>query len=514
MTAFLAIVRLTCRSAFRSNFFRGTILFFIGVTLLMPLIVKSDGTAVSMIKITLEYSLTLAAALLSISAVWLGASEITADVEDKRLQMVAVKPVARPLIYLAKFTGILAIHALLLLIAAVIIYALTFYRVASMDFAPGEKEQLYAEILTARRIYQPDPAQKNIDQAVEEEIRKHLEVARMQGKDMPDDWKTVRHKTGDFDEQEIRRRLRDRMRLAESAIAPGAYKDWTYSNLPENLDGPVRIRYKTFFELSGNNQDKTHGVWGWKYHFAIPDSGKTVELPVYFVPDNMALELLTMQTTEFEIAPRGAPERAQYTCARGFGKAGQNLITYAAPYPQQDTLMVKDGKGQLRFLSLDKKGKTLYFAGNGPELLVPVTGFFNNYCRTVLVLLFLIMAFAAMGMAFSACFSLASGIFLTLAYLIWGISTRFVLDLFTNTAVAPHNILEKFNYYAGKYIDMLLFDPSSFAAQEKLSSGELVEFSYISAVFVLQIVIKILPVFLVGLWVYSKRELALAGKDR
>ena len=74
MTAFLAIVRLTCRSAFRSNFFRGTILFFIGVTLLMPLIVKSDGTAVSMIKITLEYSLTLAAALLSISAVWLGAS--------------------------------------------------------------------------------------------------------------------------------------------------------------------------------------------------------------------------------------------------------------------------------------------------------------------------------------------------------------------------------------------------------------------------------------------------------
>ena len=514
MTAFLAIVRLTCRAAFRSSFFRGTILFFLGAVLLMPLIVKSDGTAVSMIKITLEYSLTLAAALLSISAVWLGASEITADVEDRRLQMVAVKPVSRPVIYLAKFTGIIAIHALLLLIASTIIYALTFYRVSTMEFAPGEKEQLYAEILTARRLYQPDPVQKNIDQAVEDEIRKHMEVARMQGKDMPDDWKTVRTKTGEFDEEEIRRRLRDRMRLAESAIAPGEYKDWTYSGLPEDLDGPIRIRYKTFFELSRNNQDRTHGVWGWKYHFNSPDSRERIELPIYFVPDNMALELLTMQTTEFEVAPRGAPEKAQYSCARGFRREGKDLLTYAAPYPQQDTLMVKDGKAQVRFLSLDKRGRTLYFSGNGPELLIPVAGFFNNYCRTVFVLLLLIMSFAAMGMAFSACFSLSTGIFLTLAYLIWGVSTRFVLDLFMNTAVAPHNLLEKFNYYGGKYIDILLFDPASFAAQEKLSSGELVDFSYISALFVLQFAIKILPIFALGLWIYSKRELALAGKEQ
>ncbi len=514
-TAFFAIVRLTCRAAFRSHFFPGTVLLFLGAVLLMPLIVKSDGTAVSMIKITLEYSLSLATFLLSISAVWLGASEITADVEDKRLQMVAVKPVSRPVIYLAKFTGIVAIHAILLLIAGIIIYALTFYRVETTDFAPGEREQLDSEILTARRVYQPDSDsnQETIDQKVEERLKLGLETARKQGKDLPDDWKTVRTKTGEFDEEEIRRRLRESIRLEEAAIHPGEWKSWTYSGLPENLDGPLRIRYKMFFETSRDEQGKTHGVFGWRYYFIAPDTKQEIPLPVYFVPKNMAFELLTMQTTELEIEPLGK-EPQNYSCASGFAVKNGDLEIYPAPYPKADTLMVKDGKAKLYYLSLDKKKRTVYFTGEGPELLVPVAGFFHNFCRTLFVHLLLIMSFAAMGTAFSACFSLATGIFLTLAYLIWGVSTRFVLDIFTNTAVAPHTFFEKVNYYGGKYIDYLLFDPSAFAVQEKLSSGELVEFSYMTGVFFIQFLVKILPIFLLGLWIYSKRELALAGKER
>ncbi len=513
MSAFLAIVRLTCRAAFRSHFFQGMVLLFMGAVLLMPLIVKSDGTVISMIKITLEYSLTLATILLSISAIWLGASEITADVEDKRLQMIAVKPISRPTIYMAKFTGIIAIHAILLLVAGIIIYALTFYRIATADFAPGERERLDVEILTARRIYKPDPNRQTIDEKVEERLKLGLETARKQGKDMPDDWKTVRTKTGEFDEEEIRRRLRESIRLEEAAIHPGERKTWTYSNLPDNLDGPIRIRHKMFFEASRTEQEKTHGVWGWQYHFIHPDTKKEIALPVYFVPGNMELEQLTMQTTEFEIEPRGK-EPQKYTCARNFAVKDADLQIFPAPYPKEDTLMVKDGRAELYYISLDKKGRTVYFTGEGPELLIPVTGFFDNFCRTLFVQLLLIMAFAALGISFSACFSLATGIFLTLAYLIWGVATRFVLDLFTNTAVAPHTFFEKINYYAGQYIDYILFNPSAFAAQEKLSSGELVEYSYMGDIFFIQFIIKVLPIFLLGLWIYSKRELALAGKER
>lgn len=514
MSAFFAIVRLTCKAAFRSYFFLGTELLILGAVLLMPLIVKSDGTAISTIKITLEYSITVAAVLLSISAAWLGASEITEDVEDRRLQMIAVKPVARPVIYLAKFTGIVAIHALLLLISGIIIYALTSQRIATSDFAPGEKERLNTEIWTARRIYKPDSNLAVIDQKVEERLKTGLENARKQGKQLPDDWQTVRTKTGEFDEEEIRQRLRDSIRLEEAAIVPGERKSWTYSNLPDSLNGPIRIRYKIFFDFSRDEQERTHGVWGWQYHFTKPESQEKIPLPIYFVPTNMALELLTMQTTEFEVEPTGdAPK--QYACARGFNvrNKAKDLDILYAPNPKPDTLMVKDGKAELYYLSLDKKGRTVYFTGEGPEILVPVSGFFDNFCRTIFIQLLLIMSFAALGLAFSACLSRATGIFLTLAYLIWGIATRFVLDIFKNTAVAPHNFLEKVNYYAGETIDALLFDPSAFAVQEKLSSGELIEFSSIAAIFFIQFIVKVLPFFLLGLWIYSKRELALAGKE-
>lgn len=515
MTAFLALIKLTCLGALRSNFFRGTILFFLGAVFLMPFIVKSDGTAVSMIKITLEYSLTLAAVLLCISAVWLSATEITADMEDMRLQMVAVKPVSRPVIYLAKFTGIAALHVLLLLIAGTIIYVLTLSRVAFTDFKPGEKEQLYSEILTARRILKPDPIEKDIDARVEEEIHRQMEIARMQGKDMPDSWETVRTKTGEFDEAEIRRRLKERMRLEAAAVHPGEIKTWTYSGLPEDLDGPIRIRYQMFTENDRGNQEKTHGTWGWSYYFTSPeDTSRKIDLTVYFVPKNQTFELVTRQTTEFEIASKKYQEQAGYTTARGFEVKNRDLKILPAPNPREDTLMVKDGKATLRYLSLDKKGRTVYFSGEGPELQIPVTGFFDNYCRTIFVLSLMILAFTAMGQAFSACLSFATGIFLTLAYIIWGISIRFVLYLFTNTAVSPHNLLEKISYYTGAHIDYILFEPGKFFAQEKLSSGELVEFSYMGNALLIEVLVKILPIFLLGLWVYSKRELALAGKER
>lgn len=515
MTAFLAIIQLTCRGAFRSNFFRGTIFCFLAATILMPFFIKSDGTAVSLIKLTLEYSLTAAVALLCISAVWMGASEITADMEDMRLQMIAVKPVSRPIIYLGKFTGIVVLHLLLLLVASAIIYGLTLYRVAFTDFAPGEKEQLYTEILTARRIFRSDPVEKDIDAAVEAEIRKHLEIARMQGKELPEDWETVRTKTGEFDEAEIRRRLKDRMRLEAAAIQPGDIKIWNFSGLPEDLDGPIRIRYNAFTENSKSDQVTTHGVWGCKYYFTAPgDPSKKIDLPVFFVPKNMTMEVITVQTTEFEIASKHTPEAANYICSRGFRLNNRDLEILPAPFPKEDTLMVKDGKATLFYQSLDKKNRTLYFSGGGPELLVPITGFFSNYCRTIFVLALLIIAFAAMGLAFSACLSFATGIFLTLAYVIWGVCVRFVLHLFTNTAVAPHNTLEYISYYTGKYIDLILFAPGKFSVQEKLSSGEVVEFSYIASVFLIELLVKILPIFALGLWIYSKRELALAGKER
>lgn len=522
MTAFLAIIKLTCKKVFRSAFFWGIVILLIATAFAMPLLVKSDGTAVSLIKLALEYSLTFTTLILAVSGVWLGASEITEDLENKCLQMVVVKPIPRYQIFLAKYTGVVLIHILLLIIASGIIYGVTHFQIAVTDFAPGEKEQLYNEILTARHIYRPDPIQKNIDQAVEEEIRKGLEQAKMQGKDMPEAWKTVRNKTGEFDEQEIRKRLRDRMLLEQTSIDPGNYKEWTYSGLPEDLDGPVLIRYKLITENSRNQQAKTYGAWGWRYYFLTPndsDREKRTPLNVYLMPKHetksqtVNLELITNQVTEFRVPSKDEVKNSAYSFARGFQRHGQNLVSLPAPIPGNEALMVKDGKARVRYLSLDRSGKTLYIANGGPELLVPASsGFTNNFCRTIPVLALLIMIVTAMGMAFSACLSLSTGLFLTAAYVLWGICSRFMLDIFTNTAVTPRGFFDKLIFYLGNVVDVILLNPEKFAAQEKLSSGELVEISYMLSL--LLEVGKVLPIFLLGLLIYCRREIAMAGKER
>lgn len=516
MMAFLAIIKLTCLSALRSRFFAGVIVFFLAAISLIPWVVESDGTAIGMIKITLEYSLAMTVALLSISAVWLATSEITEDLEDCRLQMIVVKPIIKPFIFLAKYIGILLIHGALLLIAAVVIYTVTMYRVETADFSDAERQQLENEVLTGRRVYTPDFEQEDIDAAAEKLLEYELSVARSQGKEMPDAWLTVQDKTGNFDRAEILRRLQDRIRMERAALQPGKVRTWTFSNLPEDLNGPIRIRYKIYTEEKQLYQGRTHGAWGWQYYSPLKTTkDELVENPLYFVPRNLSLELISMQTTEFGVAPLGAEQEAAYVCAKDFQGVGKDLYVHRGDYPGEGSVMVKDGKGTLLYWSLDKSRKSVYFMpGDGPYLLVPVASFFENYCRTIIALFIQIAVFAAMGISFSACFSLATGIFMTLAYLILGISTRFVMDIFTNTVVRPHNALEFFNYYSGKYIDLILLDPARFAAQEMLSNGELVENTYLLFLLLVEMGLKILPFMLIGIYVYSTREIALAGRNK
>ena len=91
--------------------------------------------------------------------------------------------------------------------------------------------------------------------------------------------------------------------------------------------------------------------------------------------------------------------------------------------------------------------------------------------------------------------------------------TEQLLDIFDNTAVKPHNQLEWISYYAGKIIDFLLVDLGNFSAPAMLASGELIEFSYLGRLLLVDVIARAVPFLLLGIWFYRKRELALAAKD-
>ncbi len=522
MKAFSAIVKLTCRSAIRSRFFQSLLLIFLGIVFLMPLTVQTDGTAAGLIRITLEYSFALVAIVLSLSAVWLGASEITADAEDARLHMIVAKPVSRITVYLAKFTGVMLIHAVLLIAASTMIYGLTIYRASTADFTEQERQQLEKEVFVGRRLFKPDPIQMDIDAEAERRILARLEEARARGEDMPPEWETVRNKKGELDKNEVLIRMKKTIRQEQLDILPGQLHTWTYSGLPEDLDGPFRVRYRLYTSQFESQQNKTAGLWGWRYYVPLAsDKDRLAATDILFFPKDNDLGQTSLQTMEFEVSPRTTDDTlkefhdARYRCARApLDRVGTlNYRVLPATYPNDTFRMTEDGKGVLMFQNLDPK-KTLFIQEeDGPYLLLKKAGFAENYCRAVLAVFLEILVFAVLGISFSACFSLPTGIFLTFAYIVLCQATRFVLNIYDTTAVKPHNSLEWASYYASRGVDFLMVDLADFSAPSMLASGELVEFSYLGYLFAVDILARTLPFFLLGIYFYRKRELGIAVKE-
>jgi len=81
MSAFFAIIKLTCRSAIRSNIFRFLLFLLILSVFILPNTIKSDGSAIGFIQIILQYSLGFVSFILSLSAIWIACSEVCSDLE-------------------------------------------------------------------------------------------------------------------------------------------------------------------------------------------------------------------------------------------------------------------------------------------------------------------------------------------------------------------------------------------------------------------------------------------------
>lgn len=492
MKAFSAIVFLTCSSALRSFFFRGLIIFYLIALLLLPFLLHTDGTAMGWISINLEYSFALTVFILAVSSVWLGASELSEDVVDSRLHLIVTKPVHRVTVFFAKYCGVVLIHIVLLLAAAAMIYGLTMYRITTADFEEGEREKLDKQVLVGRRIFAPDPIDDRINATVKNLMDRLQKEAEARGEEMPKSWVTVRDKNKEFTLEEVRKRYYERFRTEFTTAHPrGGNMRWTYSGLPENIDSKVRIRFRIYDSDGTTLQHTTYGVFGWSYYAPMNIAGSDQEW--------------TSKTVFFESAP-GQPKRINT------GVVMETDIPFEVKELGDDLLMVKDGKGTLYYENRDRFRAHEFMPEYGPFLLVPVTGFFANFCRGLLPILAVIMTFAAFGCAFSAMFSLTMGIFLTFVYVTISLSTRFLLDIFDKTVVAPDGIVEKIGYYSSKFFDQVLIDPAAYSPGSELASGELVEWSSIGMIFLLSLV-RVLPFVVIGIYVYYRRELALAAKD-
>lgn len=486
MKAFWAITFLTIRNALRSHIFQLLLGILLVAVVVIPTTINGNGTAQGYIQISLQYSLSSIAVLLSLSAVWLGCFSMTQDIEGYQLHQVVTKPVHRGVIWLAKWLGVALVHTVLLLAAAIAIYFTILWQFNLQNFPQAEKDRIKQEILVGRRTFMPDNADE----------RKHdikANVRALQSMNLEKKLSSVSAVQDTANKELIadsKLLIGNLQKLnAAQGIPYTASREWIYSGMPADYTGDIYIKYRVYIGETTNisNQRPTHGEW--TYYLVRNEYTKS---------DN-AGEADKLEGYEFVAAPQGFEEIPGGIMAERIMPAG----SYISP----------DGTFKLSFQNRDNQlgnGKNVEHAtltfkySDGPKVMIPVASFFSNYLRTVLVLVMQILVFTGMGCAAASFLSLPTAIFVVISYILFGSFASYMLqDVYLNT------IGDNIGYWVSWVIMKIIIPMQNFDVTGHVANGELVEFSKIGNLFLEYFVMRGLPFFLLGFFCYWKRELGL-----
>ncbi len=482
MTPFLAIVKLTCRSAIRSNVFRFLLFLLIVCVILVPNTLKGDGTPQGFLQVMLEYSTAFVALILSTSVIWLACSEFCTDIENGQLHMIFVKPISRITVWLGKFFGVFLIHLVLLVIAFAFIYGFLMWQYSRQKFTPVERIKMENEVFAGRRAFTPDLGDMNLK--VNQELTRRIETAKKLGEALPDLTGTSRRKFIQTIYMEILAGMGE--------VKPGEMKVWTYSGLPKEYSGPVYIGYRVYSgNLGSRNQKIGEGFWAIRYNQKIYDEnakgkdGKPVVKDVREVP------------------LQRPPE--------------QILTSAYKEFPIPGDILIYNGTASIGFANLaqGKGGESLHFqVTESPRLLLKETSFLNNYCRAMFSVAMGIFALGLIASSFAAFLSMPTAVFITLSYVVTGLFSSYLITSIESAGSGESMaFLDVVGSWLASLMISLLIPVQNFFVSGLLSTGTLIEFSYLMRLLFFNIILKGLPLCLLGLWLYWRRETALAMKQ-
>jgi len=243
MSRILAIAQLTWKAAFRFRLFWVLVNLLLGCVVVLPLLIKHDGTARGFTQILLTYTLMTITALLGFSTLWLACGTLARDIEDCQMQVVAVKPIARWQIWLGKWLGITVLNLTLLAISAGSVYGLLQWRARQLP--PEQQRILRNEIFVARAgIKERAP---DIDRYVEQVFQERIKQTPVAPEEQP----------------QVRQAIREQIMARLQVVPPGFQRVWNLDlGLHKNFlrDEPLYVRAKLFAaktNISGTYQ----GTW-------------------------------------------------------------------------------------------------------------------------------------------------------------------------------------------------------------------------------------------------------------
>ena len=461
MRAFWAIVKLTLRNAMRSHVFQLLLLLLLLCVGVIPASI-GGGTAQDFIRVSLFYSIWAVGLVLSLSSLWLGCFVMAHDVDSYQLHMVVAKPVSRVVIWLGKWTGINLINFVLLFISMGMIYGIIFYRYKIDDrFTPDERRKIASEVLVGRRVFKPEIP--DFEALARRALVNRMEHLKKQGGAVLDS----------ATQEKMYQELLQSIAGAYAELPIGAKRYWLYKNIPEISGEPLYIRFRPYVsKVSSDDQRKTY-LW-WSAVVPSRDGGKTPDVEYFLTRQPEQL----LSGTFYE---RMLPPELKVVSLKNEVRIG---VANFDPY----------------------RANHYYQLADGPKLLVKMSSFEGNYLRAVLVMMLQLALLSALACAFGGFLTMPTAIFMVISYLLFGSFSTLLTDqeFYASTA------WDHLGQALAKLLLMVVIPLQGFDVTDLLSSGELIEFAYIGKLFLYYFVLRGMPLFLLGIWLYRRRELGLA----
>jgi hypothetical protein len=458
MQRVLAIAWLTWKAALRFKLFLVIAVLLILTVAGLPLVIKDDGTARGFTQIILTYTLSAITALLGLSTLWLSCGTLARDIEECQIQVVATKPIARWQIWLGKWLGIISLNAALLAISGPCVYGLLEWRANKL---PAEEQKVLREqVLVARGSAKEKSNDAEIDAETGRILQERLKSSPVETANIP----------------EVRRQIREQVKADFQLVPPGYSREWRIDlGFAKNFlrDKPLQLRVKF------NSANKSpSGTFDALWQVGVPETTNfwRTETPMSLAPDTFH---------EFEIP------------ANLFDTNGVMTIVFVNP----------------------NNTSLLFPLEDGMEVLYPEGGFVLNFARGLGIIFCWMALLAALGLTAASFLSFPVATFFSLALLAIGLSSGTLADAVSNgtigvgneeTGVAGHSAADAVLIPMFKGILTVINLAENFSPIDALSNGRSIPWSELGAAFG-QIVLLLGGIIaIIGVILFSQRELATA----
>lgn len=478
MISLWAIVKLTCRASVRSRIFHVLLLVLLATIAILPNTVLGDGTASGYIQVSLKYCLGAIGFILSLSIIWVSCFILSNDLETYQIHMVFTKPVSRARVWVGKWMGVVLIHAILLLVSALTVYSLILWQFYKKPFTAEEKSRIENEVLVGRRVFLPELP--DMDSRVRKEYGARIKYLKSS---QAENFKELSSDEKGKMLGELRRQLI--AQYGEVMPGPSNTRKWNFKGLGTDIKTPLYFRYRTYVgKISSKDQRETAGIW--TVRLLVPADEN--------VKDRKPGEEVAMM--EIFIPKSQYPEKI--------------MCGVFHEIPLSPGTIDKEGVVTVAFTNFDLEGKPVFFQpGDGPKLLIKTGSFLENYLRSVFMIFLKLLFLAGLACAAGGLLSMPTAVFVVLSYLLIGIFATFVIDADSSSEEEPSQLgkfQEVVGRIAGQSLLWVIIPMHKFEVTDEVSNGELIEGKFIAKTFFEFFILRGLPIFLVGIWLYRRRE--------